>query len=68
VTHLNSLRRAFAASLAFASVADARLQTSRTTAQSLDGAKVGPRHALPTVTGTVMGGTGIENKVVDGRH
>ncbi len=36
VTHLNSLRRAFAASLAFASVAEARSQTSRTTAQSSD--------------------------------
>ena len=35
-THLNSLRRAFAASLAFASVAEARSQTSSTTAQSSD--------------------------------
>ena len=35
-THLNSLRRALAASLAFPSVADARSQTSRTTAQSSD--------------------------------
>jgi hypothetical protein len=35
-THLNSLRRAFAASLAFVSVAEARSQTSSTTAQSSD--------------------------------
>jgi hypothetical protein len=35
-TYLNSLRRAFEASLAFASVADARSQTSRTAAQSSD--------------------------------